>query len=72
METPETEIQWVMNCVGRPRYFYKMFHMSVNICMALHDMLITNYRLSSTTNVSSMDQISWSTKLFAQVSEEKY
>jgi hypothetical protein len=56
-ETPDTGIQWVMNSVGHPRYFYKMFHMSINIFMALHDLLITNYKLSSTNNVSSMESL---------------
>jgi hypothetical protein len=30
-EMTETEIQWVMRCMGRPTYFYKMFRRSVEI-----------------------------------------
>ena len=47
-ETPETGLQWVMRCMGRPRYFYKMFRMSTDVFMALHDLLISNYGLTST------------------------
>jgi hypothetical protein len=38
-ETTETGIQWVMKCMERPRYLYKMFWMSPEIFHALHDLL---------------------------------
>jgi hypothetical protein len=41
--------------MGHPRYFYKMFRMSVEIFMALHDLLISTYGLTSTNNVSSIE-----------------
>ena len=56
-ETPETGIQWVTNCMGRPRYFYKMFRMSTDVFMALHDLLVSSYGLTSTNNVSSMESL---------------
>jgi hypothetical protein len=55
--TPETGIQWVMRCMSRPRYFYKMFRMSPDVFMALHDLLILNYGLTSSVNVSSMESV---------------
>ena len=56
-ETPETGIQWVMRCFARPRYFYKMFRMSTEVFMALHDLLVSTYGLTSTNNVSSMESL---------------
>jgi hypothetical protein len=56
-ETPEIGIQWVTNCMGRPRYFYKMFRMSTDVFMALHDLLVSSYGLTSTNNVSSMESL---------------
>ena len=56
-ETPETGLQWVMRCMGRPRYFYKMFRMSTDVFMSLHDLLISNYGLTSTNNISSMESL---------------
>jgi hypothetical protein len=50
-ETIKTRIQWVMRCMGYPRYFYQMFRMSVKIFMALHDLLV------STNNVSSIESL---------------
>jgi hypothetical protein len=47
----------VMRCMGRPRYFYKMFRTSVEIFMALHDLLVSTYGLSSTNNVSSIESL---------------
>ena len=46
-----------MRCMGHPRYFYKMFRMSTDVFMALHDLLISNYGLTSTNNVSSMESL---------------
>lgn len=56
-ETPETGIQWVMRCMSRPRYFYKMFRMSPEIFEALHDLLVSTYGLTSTNNVSSTESL---------------
>jgi hypothetical protein len=56
-ETIETGIQWVMRCMGHPRYFYKMFRMSVEIFMALHDLLVSTNELTSTNNVSSIESL---------------
>lgn len=55
--TKETRLQWVMRCMDRPRYFYTMFRMSTDIFVALHDLLISNYGLTSTNNVSSMESL---------------
>jgi hypothetical protein len=57
-ETPESGIQWVMRCFGRPRYFYKMFWMIPKVFMKLHDLLILNYGLTSSNNVSSIESLS--------------
>ena len=56
-ETPETGLQWVMRCFSRPRYFYKMFRMSTDVFMALHELLVLNYGLTSTNNVSSIESL---------------
>jgi hypothetical protein len=56
-ETPESGIQWVMRCFGRPRYFYKMFWMIPKVFMKLHDLLILNYGLTSSNNVSSIESL---------------
>jgi hypothetical protein len=56
-ETPETGLQWVMRCMDRPRYFYKMFPMSIEVFIALHELLISNYGLTSSTNVSSIESL---------------
>jgi hypothetical protein len=42
-EAQQTGIQWVMECFGRPRYFYKMFRMSTEVFMSLHDLLVSTY-----------------------------
>ena len=56
-ETPETGIQWVMRCMGRPRYFYKMFRISIEVFTALHELLVSTYGLTSTNNVSSTESL---------------
>ena len=53
----QTGLQWVMECYGRPRYFYKMFRMGTDVFMALHDLLVSAYGLTSTTNVSSIESL---------------
>nr|XP_045089407.1 uncharacterized protein LOC123497194 [Aegilops tauschii subsp. strangulata] len=53
----QTGLQWVMECYGRPRYFYKMFRMGNDVFMALHDLLVSAYGLTSTTNVSSIESL---------------
>ena len=40
IEAPESGYEWVMRCFKRPRYFYKMFRMSPDVFMALHDLLL--------------------------------
>lgn len=56
-ETHETGLQWVMRCFDRPKYFYKMFQMSTEVFMALHELLTSNYELTSTHNVSSTESL---------------
>jgi hypothetical protein len=41
-------IQWVVRCMSRPRYFYKMFRMSPEVFMELQEMLISIYGLTPT------------------------
>ena len=53
----QTGLQWVMECYGRPRYLYKMFRMGNDVFMALHDLLVSAYGLTSTTNVSSIESL---------------
>jgi hypothetical protein len=43
--------------MDRPRYFYKMFQMSVDIFMALHVLLVSTNGLTSTNNVSSVESL---------------
>ena len=50
-------IEWVRECLGRPRYFYKMFRMAPKVFMTLHDMLVSTYGLKSTNNVSSVESL---------------
>ena len=54
---PETGLQWVMRCMDRPIYFYKMFRMSPDIFMSLHDLLVSTYGLTSTIHVSSIESL---------------
>jgi hypothetical protein len=42
---------------GRARYFYKMFWMNPDVFMSLHDLLVSNYGLKSTRNVSSVEAL---------------
>ena len=56
-ETPETGIQWVMRCFARPKNFYKMFRMSIEVFTALHELLVSTYGLTSTKNVSSIESL---------------
>ena len=56
-EAQQTGIQWVMECFNRPRYFYKMFRMSTEVFMSLHDLLVSTYGLKSTNNVSSIEAL---------------
>jgi hypothetical protein len=54
-KTQETELQWVIRCMSRSRHLYKMFRMSLDIFMALYDLLISNYVVTSTSNVLLME-----------------
>jgi hypothetical protein len=56
-EPLKTGLQWVKRCIGRPRYLYKMFRMSTEVFMALHELLISTYGLKSTKNVSSIESL---------------
>jgi len=56
-ETLETGIQWVLSCMSTPRYFYKMFRMSSEVFNELHDLLVSNYGLTSNKNVSSIESL---------------
>ena len=56
-EGPETGYEWVMRCFQRPRYFYKMFRMSPDVFMALHDLLVSTYGLTSSRNVTSIESL---------------
>ncbi len=53
----QTGYEWVMECYGRPKYFYKMFRMYPNIFMSLGDLLVTSYGLKLTNNVSSIEAL---------------
>ena len=57
IETPETGIQWVIRCMSMPRYVYRMFRMSPEVFNELHDMLVSNYGLTSNKNVSSIESL---------------
>jgi hypothetical protein len=46
--------EWVMQLFKRTRYFYKMFQISSEVFIALHDLLVSSYILKSTTNVTSI------------------
>jgi hypothetical protein len=56
-EDPETGYDWVMKCFRRPRKFYKMFRMSPEVFMALHDLLVSTYGLTSSRNVTSIEAL---------------
>jgi hypothetical protein len=56
-EALESGYQWVMKCFNHPRYFYKMFKMSPDVFMALHDLLVSSYGLKSTHNVTSIESV---------------
>ncbi|XP_047060901.1 uncharacterized protein LOC124667687 [Lolium rigidum] len=56
-QVPETGLQWIMRCFGRPRYFYNMFRMTPEVFTTLHDLLVSTYGLKSTNNVSSVESL---------------
>jgi hypothetical protein len=56
-EDPEYGYNWVMKCFKRPRQFYKMFRMSTEIFMSLHDLLVSSYGLISSRNVTSIESL---------------
>ena len=53
-DAQQTGIEWVRECLGRPRYFYKMFRMTPKVFMTLHDILVSTYGFKLTDNVSSI------------------
>jgi hypothetical protein len=56
-EDPESGYDWVMKCFKRPRYFYKMFRMTTEGFMALHNLLVSSYGLKSSKNVTSIESL---------------
>jgi hypothetical protein len=44
----QTRIEWVQECLAAPRYFYKMFRMTVEVFWSLHDLLVSTYGLTTT------------------------
>jgi hypothetical protein len=56
-EDPECGYNLVMKCFKRPRQFYKMFWMSTAIFIALHDLLVSSYGLTSSRNVTSIESL---------------
>jgi hypothetical protein len=48
----QSGIEWVEECLAAPRYFYKMFRMTPEVFWVLHNLLVTNYGLKATSNVS--------------------
>jgi hypothetical protein len=50
-------IEWVEECFGPRRHFYKMFRMSIEMFSSLHDLLVSTYGLKSTSNVSSVESL---------------
>jgi hypothetical protein len=56
-EEPKIGYEWVMRCFKCPRYFYKMFRMNSDVFMALHDLLVSSYDLTSTRNVTSIESL---------------
>jgi hypothetical protein len=57
-DADQSGIDWVNQCfAGRARYFYKMFWMNPDVFMSLHDLLVSNYGLKSTRNVSSVETL---------------
>jgi hypothetical protein len=56
-EDLECGYNWVMKCFKHPRPFYKMFRMSTEVFMALHDLLVSSYGLTSSINVTSIKSL---------------
>jgi hypothetical protein len=40
--------------LAHPRYFYKVFRMTLEVFISLHVLLVSTYDLKSTSNVSSV------------------
>lgn len=53
----QTGIEWVQECLAAPRYFYKMFRMTVEVFWSLHDLLVSTYGLTTTRNVTSVESL---------------
>ena len=53
----QTGIEWVEECLAAPRYFYKMFRMTIEVFWSLHDLLVSTYGLTSTSNVTSVESL---------------
>ncbi|CAN6273478.1 unnamed protein product [Urochloa humidicola] len=52
-----TGYQWVITTLNRPRSCYKMFRMTRPVFESLHDTLVTNYGLKSTTGMHSIESL---------------
>lgn len=46
-----------MECFSRPKYFYIMFQVGINVFKTLHDLLVSIYGLKLTSNVSSIESL---------------
>jgi hypothetical protein len=53
----QSGIEWVEECFGLPRHFYKMFRMSIEMFWSLHDLRLSTYGLKSTSNVSFVESL---------------
>jgi hypothetical protein len=53
----QTRIEWIAECLAYPNQFYNMFRMTAEVFWSLHDLLVSNYKLKSTSNVSSIESL---------------
>src|SRR4051812_12614500 len=49
--------EWVMENLDRAKSCYKMFRMYPDVFMSLHDLLVSNYGLISSTGMSSLESL---------------
>jgi hypothetical protein len=50
-------MEWIAECLAYPNQFYNMFRMTVEVFWSLHDLLVSNYELKSTSDVSSIESL---------------
>ena len=53
----QTGYEWVMEKLSRRKSCYKMFRMYPDVFMSLHDLLVSNYGLESTREMSSIESL---------------